>query len=313
MESFVEGALEQEVTLTTPEYRPLTIAITADLHYGSRHSNGHQSTLKLVADLVEQPPDLLILAGDIGTRDDFARCLKLFEKLPCRKALVPGNHDVWVEFDDRRGDSWKLYDERLPRISADHGFHYLDRGPMLLPEADLAIVGSMNWYDYTWAIEALRAEVPDWEERVQNKRFRRGMHNDANFVRWSFTDTTFTEHVVEAFSQQLEAVSTNHIIVVTHHPTFRQLNHPMQSPPEMDDLLWLAFSGNEGLEDAITNHARRIRYAFCGHTHYALKGDWLGIHGYNIGGDYHFKRLLRLEWPSGMIAAKEFRIGEDSG
>src|SRR5262249_30611769 len=82
------------------------------------------------------------------------------------KALVPGNHDIWVEADDPRGDSLTVYREHLPAACAAHGFHYLDAGPLLLPEADLAVVGTINWYDYSWAIDLMKQHVPDWEDRL---------------------------------------------------------------------------------------------------------------------------------------------------
>src|SRR5262245_38570782 len=131
------------------------LAITADLHWGINDS-GDAATRELISDLAEKPPDVLILAGDIGAGEDFERCLQLFANFPNRKALVPGNHDVWVTSDDQRGDSWHLYSRVLPDLSAKYGFHYLDSGPLILPEADLALVGSMNWYDYSWA------DDPNW-------------------------------------------------------------------------------------------------------------------------------------------------------
>src|SRR5947207_11629715 len=135
---------------TSPPQR-LSIAITADLHWGIREP-GDAATRRMLADLREQPPDLLILAGDIGAGDDFGRCLALFDDLPSRKVLVPGNHDIWVTAADERGDSWRVFNEHLPKLSAQHGFHCLDHGPLILPEAGLALVGTMNWYDYSWAI-----------------------------------------------------------------------------------------------------------------------------------------------------------------
>jgi hypothetical protein len=70
--------------------------------------------------------------------------------------------------------------------------------------------------------------------------------------------------------------------------------------------MWEAFSGNVRLEEELRQRADRIRFAFCGHTHYARDGDWEGIRGHNVGGDYHFKRLLWLNWPSGDVQALEF-------
>src|SRR5262249_28122175 len=142
--------------------------------------------------LAAQPPDVFLLGGDVGTLQHFGDCLALFADLPCRKALVPGNHDIWVRDDDERGDSLDLYRRHLPAVSAAHGFHYLDNGPLLLPEAGLAVAGSINWYDYSWSLDGLRREVPDWEERLRSKRFSRGRHNDARFVRWPLDDGRFT-------------------------------------------------------------------------------------------------------------------------
>jgi 3',5'-cyclic AMP phosphodiesterase CpdA len=151
----------------TPPSRSFRIAVTADLHWGTRHPAGVDATLALVAELYHDPPDLLVLAGDVGAGDEFDRCLELFDNLTCRKALVPGNHDVWVRPGDPRGDSLAVYREHLPRVAAGHDFHYLDRGPLVLPEYGFAVVGSMNWYDYSWAIDRLREAAPDWRERLR--------------------------------------------------------------------------------------------------------------------------------------------------
>jgi predicted phosphohydrolase len=284
------------------------IALTADLHYGIRDT-GDWATHELVALLAEHQPDLIILAGDIGTGEHFERCLALFDKFSCKKALVPGNHDVWVKSIDPRGDSAHLYSELLPRVSADHGFHYLDQAPLVLPDAELAVVGSMNWYDYSWSIDRLKTATPQWEDYLARKCFTRGKHNDGNFVRWPFTDDQFTAKVVEALASQLDRVTAevHQSIVVTHHPPFRGLNYPRPEPLGVDDLLWQAFSGNTRIEKVLKQYADRIAFAFCGHTHFAVGCEWHGIRGYNIGGDYHFKRLLMLDWPTGTISALEFR------
>ena len=46
--------------------------------------------------------------------------------------------------------------------------------------------------------------------------------------------------------------------------------------------------------------------AFCGHTHFARESQFGSTRGINIGGDYHFKRLVRLEWPTGTVQASQF-------
>lgn len=287
----------------------LRIAVTADLHWGVRDS-GDAATRLLLAELYDRPPDVLVLAGDVGAGDDFQRCLELFDGLSIRKALVPGNHDVWVGDNDRRGDSLTVYNEHLPRLCAEHGFVYLDQQPLVIPEAELALVGSINWYDYSWSIDKLRVALPEWEERLRDKRFSRGRHNDGRFVRWPLDDVRFTAAAVGRLEQHIDEAlrQVPRAIVITHHPPFYGLNfpRPADQPPSTDALLWDAFGGNQAMEALLARHAEHIAFAFCGHTHRARDNNLHAIRGYNVGGDYHFKRMLTLDWPTGSVAAGEF-------
>lgn len=283
------------------------LAFTADLHWGHNRC-GDDATRGLVSFLIAQPPDVLVLGGDIGTGAHFAECLSLFRDLPCRKALVPGNHDLWVALDDPH-DSLQAYTDQLPHVAAEYGFHYLDRGPLLFAEAGLALVGSINWYDYSWSRAEMQQKYPDELPRLQTKRFTRGRHNDAVFVRWSLDDETFTARVVAALREQLDAAlaQVSQAIVVTHHPSFLGISFPQQDAErDLDRLLWDAFGGNAALEDLLRQRAERIPFAFCGHTHLARENTLNGIRGYNIGGGYPFKRLLWLEWPERTLTAHEF-------
>src|SRR5207249_2041551 len=113
-----------------------------------------------------------------------------------------GNHDIWVESDDPRGDSLQVYREHLPRLCREHGFHYLDVGPMFLPDGP-ALAGSINWYDYSWSLDRIRQQFAGEEDRVRTKRFTRGRHNDARFVRWPLDDGEFTQQVVAALDKHI--------------------------------------------------------------------------------------------------------------
>ena len=284
----------------------LRIAITADLHWG--HRTGADAVRLLASYLHAQPPDVLVLAGDLGVGLAFDECLRLFADLPCRKALVPGNHDIWVQADDPNGDSLKLYEVGLPASCGRLGLHYLDQGALLLP-VDVALVGSINWYDYSWALEELRRRFPLEEHRLRSMRFTRGRHNDANFVRWPLDNSQFTAQVVTTFERHLQAAlsTTDKAIVIAHHPPFHGLSFPQQeSPLSLDALLWEGFSGNRAMEEVLSRHVERIPFAFCGHTHRAREAMLGPIRGYNIGGDYGFKRLLVLSWPEGTVTAHQF-------
>jgi 3',5'-cyclic AMP phosphodiesterase CpdA len=286
----------------------LRLAVTADLHWGIR-PRGDEATRLMVSFLEADPPDVLVLAGDIGAGDDFGPCLALFDRLPSRKALVPGNHDLWVRADDPRGDSLRVYRDFLPALCAAHGFHYLDAEPLLLPDAGLALVGSVNWYDYSWSLDALRRLFPEEEGRLHTKRFTRGRHNDANYVRWPTDDAAFTADVVATLDGHLRSAlaAVPRAVVVAHHPPFYGLSFPRPAPPvHLDGLLWDAFSGNRALEELLRRHEAQVAFAFCGHTHRQRENNLGAIRGYNVGGDYHFKRLLLLDWPGGNVETHTF-------
>jgi predicted phosphohydrolase len=289
---------------TSPSLR---LAFTADLHW--RHQQrGDEATRSLAAFLRDRPPDVLVLGGDIGAGAFFADCLSLFADLPCRKALLPGNHDIWVPTDAPL-DSLQRYEEELPRAAAAHGFHYLDHGPLVFPEVDLAIVGSINWYDYSWSLDAIREHFPADEHRLRSKLFTRGRHNDANFVRWPLDDLSFTARVVERLERQLDEAlgQVGRAVVVTHHPACRDLGFDRgELPATLDAYLWDAFCGNRRLEDFLRGRADRLALLVSGHTHRARQAVWNGVPAHNIGGDYHFKRLLLFDWPAGRIEQHVF-------
>lgn len=289
----------------------LRLAFTADLHLDN--AKGQDANRLLLHFLHASPPDVLVLVGDLGNGGTVADCLARFADLPCRVAFVPGNHDLWVK-ESLPFDSLGVYQQVLPAAAERLGMHYLDAGPMVLPEHGLAIVGSVNWYDYSWSIEGLRRAYPDEEHRLQSKRFTRGRHNDANFIRWPHDDESFTRLVADNLERHLqEALArAERVIVATHHPPYYGLGIGRDGPPvALDSFLWDAFLGNARVERLLTRHADRISFAFCGHTHDERENHLGPIRGYNIGGDYNHKRLLWLTWPEGTVEAHTF--GEPGG
>ncbi len=288
--------------------RSLRLAVTADLHWGHRPV-GDAAVRALRDFLGSAPPDLLLLGGDQGSLSHFDECLALWAELPCPKAVVAGNHDIWVDNPDPRGDSLEVYHKHLPAACARHGFHYLDHGPLLLPEKNLGVVGSINWYDYSWSLARLQQEVPAWAWHLENKVFSRGRHNDGRYVRWPLDDVRFTRQVVAALAEHLETAlaALPQVVVLTHHPAFHGLSFPCaRQPSGLDELLWEALGGNTALEELLRAHAERIPLVFSGHTH-RQRANTLGtIRGFNVGGDYHFKRLLLIDWPAGTVQAHIF-------
>ena len=284
----------------------LNLAFTADLHMN--HAKGQDAVASLIAHLEADPPDVLVLAGDVSVSVSFGEALARFAGVRSRRAVIAGNHDLWVPT-AHPTDSLHAYQEVLPAEAARHGFHWLDGGPMLFPEHGLAVAGSVNWYDHSWAIEGLRQHFPDELHRLDSKSFPRGRHNDAVFVRMPLDDAGFTSLVVGNMERHLEEAleQVPQCIAVAHHPPFHGLSFPRPGPPTtLESWLWDAFAGNARMEGLLARHGAQIPLAFCGHTHWEREGELAGIRGYNIGGDYGRKRLLRLEWPAGKVTSHEF-------
>ena len=94
---------------------------------------------------------------------------------------------------------------------------------------------------------------------------------------------------------------------MTHHPAFHGLSFPRPTPAQgLDELLWEALSGNRGMEALLAEHAERIPLIFSGHTHRAAEAQLGPARGINIGGDYHFKRLVLVDWPAATVEALTF-------
>src|SRR5204862_8168136 len=108
---------------------------------------------------------------------------------------------------------------------------------------------------------------------------------------------------------QLETALTQvgRAIVVTHHPALRGLAFPREGPAQgLDPLLWDALTGNAAMEQLLEAHAARIAFIFSGHTHRTAECRLEGAIGLHVGGDYHFKRMVVIDWPAMTVTAHTF-------
>lgn len=278
----------------------MRLAITADLHWG-HHPGGDQATRELAKKVAELEPDAFAIGGDVGTGDEFSWCLELFAGIAPVLLVVPGNHDLWTSH-----DSLELYEARLPALAAEHGFRYLDHQPYLASGGKLAVVGSMNWYDYSFADPTLEREFPRAREMYRGKLFPHGRHNDGRFVRLGMSDWEFTTRLVDRFSEQLRMLppEVETVLTLQHHPPVRPLFYPTPLATA-DQKFWRAYTGNRRMQRVVLDDPR-IGWVVCGHTHAACDALWIGKRCLNVGGDYPWKRLLLIDTDSGVVEAWEF-------
>lgn len=282
----------------------LTVAVTADLHFGLS-PEGDRATRRLLERLEADPPDVLILAGDTGVRESMEKGLRVFRHLPSVKLLTAGNHDLWAVGEG--GDSLEIYSHEIAETASDAGFRYLDDGPWIAPDRSLAVVGSVNWYDYSLASEKVLAAMPKAMEMFRKKMFLKARHNDGRYVKLGMTDEEFTGLVVDRVAEHLAQAGSRAeaILLATHHPPVPELFKPLSDEPSYDELIWTAYSGNARMRDLV-HGTEKLRYVFCGHTH-AYRRERVGkVEAVNVGSDYGEKALAILRHPAGSIEMERF-------
>lgn len=283
----------------------MKIALTADLHWNVS-TRGDRNTRRLADRVVELNPEILVLVGDTGVEEEMAKGLALFREFKGAKLLVAGNHCLWC--DRRSPNSLEIYQKVIVETAEYFGFHYLDKQPWLAADHSFAIVGNISWYDYSYASPVIAVKYPDCQEIYRRKEFLNGWHNDGRYVRLGMSDADFTRLVLAKLKNDLDDMSrrAEMIVAAIHHPPYPELFYPLRAKPSDDDLIWLAYTSNRAIADLLPRYLK-LRYVFCGHTHFARHARIGQIHAYNIGGNYHWKRLALLDLVSNKVEFQEFR------
>lgn len=287
----------------------MRIILTADLHYDFERDR--PAVEALAADVCRQEADVLVVAGDTFALDLglFIRCLRLFEPFAGPKLLVAGNHDLWTT----SGDSFDLYDRILPEAASACGFHDLDAGEHLID--DVAFVGTIGWYDYSFRDQAIGVPMRFYEHKVAPgyalqhlelthlvadatdippRAFAaRSSWMDGKMIRWNLDDPSFTQITLDRLAAQLAAVGPHAraIVAVTHHIPFAGMLRRKSDPS------WAfgnAFMGSVGLGEVLLRHPK-VSHAVCGHSHTRDRLRVGHVEARNVGCTYRRKRYDVVE------------------
>lgn len=286
----------------------MKILVTADLHFDIARSRG--PTLELAASVCESNADALLIVGDLAGADTeiLEACLKEFAGFGGARMFVAGNHDVWT----RGESSLARYDEVLPRIAKAHGFHCLDHGPFYLD--DVAFVGTMGWYDYTFAPQDLLMPARFYEhkispaaaERLEAFRHLVEGHDDVTpamrefavrwmdgeYVRLPMSDREFCDRLLRRFRAHLAEAETraSQIVAAVHHLPFEEL------VTQHDGPTWpftRAFMGSPRFGEALLASSA-VRHVFVGHSHLRGRVEKGRLTCVNVGSTYSEKRVETL-------------------
>src|SRR4051812_41300927 len=122
----------------------MRLLVTADLHYN--HARSKALAIEVIERMNAAGGDGVLVVGDtaVADGDDFEACLSRFT-VPGPRLFLCGNHELWT----RRADSHDLFTNELPRRIAALGWRWLETDPLV--ERGFAVVGSVGWYDYSFA------------------------------------------------------------------------------------------------------------------------------------------------------------------
>lgn len=287
------------------------IVVTADLHYNI--SRSREPVRRLAAETCAAGGDALVLVGDTAGADPgpLSDCLRLFDGFEGLKLLVPGNHCLWCRDGE---DSLFRYHTLLPRVAAEAGFTVLDHEPAVI--GDVGLVGSIGWYDYSFADETLDIPEPFYRAKVAPGAARmlaehrplieahrgklRERHlsfaarwMDGRYVRLPVSDERFVEMLCETLAGQLRQLAgcAERIVAFTHHLPFEQLV-PRNRPDRF--AFAAAYMGSPRLGEVLLAEPK-VSHVFCGHSHWPGQCEIDGVNVVNVGSTYGKKRLEILE------------------
>ncbi len=246
--------------------RSVRIVVTSDLHYDPTGSLTSPRAIRaLVGEIEGEEPDAVVIAGDLAHGLDlFSRCLACFDDLDVPVAVLAGNHDVWR--DDNAGlSSLELWRSRLPETTRKAGAIWLESE--VLRVGDVAVVGSMVWYDYS-------ALDPAWPMAVEHITvIKRLLNNDAYWINWHYTDPEFAAELEAALAERLSWAcqddSVRAVAVVTHIPILEP--QIMRKPHDQRWGISNAYFGNLTTGRVVLAQPK-VRVVVSGHTHIGRSG-----------------------------------------
>jgi predicted phosphohydrolase len=287
----------------------MRLIITSDLHYNHRKSK--LLAEEVIAQINQAGGDVLVVVGDtaVGDGNSLEQCLGLFN-FAGLKLFVAGNHELWTE----GPDSYELFRSALPARISRMGWRWLQDQPLVMEK--WAIVGSLGWYDYSFAQQSLgiprcfyAAKIaPGAAERYteyaplfdsQNDlppqaRDVIARWNDGRFVKLHRSDEAFLDEQLIQLRQQLQALQQiPQVIVAVHHLPFEQLLPPPRT--EQWDFA-KAYLGSERIGQLLLEFPQ-VRQVFCGHSHFPAEATIGHMEVVNIGCGYRHKTFRTLDLP----------------
>jgi hypothetical protein len=303
----------------------MRLLVTADIHYN--HPTSRPVADELIDRMNRAGGDGILLVGDSATADGDAleTCLSRFQ-LPdgAPRLFVAGNHELWT----RGNDSHEIFTTALPDRVAALGWRWLETDPFVT--RSFAVVGTIGWYDYSFAPANLgiprrfyenkvspgaAAHLPDYRHLLEvsddippHARDVTARWNDGKFVTLHRPDEVFLDELLARLRSHLTKLASslnpeprtlNPILVATHHLPFRQLLPPLRIP-QWDFAQ--AFLGSDKIGQLLLEFPQ-VTQCFCGHSHFPAEATIPRASGLpplaavNLGSGYRSKTFRAIDLP----------------
>jgi 3',5'-cyclic AMP phosphodiesterase CpdA len=286
----------------------MRLIATSDLHFN--HTKSRALAEEVIDRMNVAGGDVLLVVGDTAASEGDAIELGLsrFKFGDKPKLFVAGNHELWTH----GGDSYALHTEELPRRVKAMGWRWLEREPFVA--GDVGIVGSVGWYDYSFAPAELGIPRRFYEHKVSPgaaQRFEEfaplfepaddiparaydvvARWNDGRYVRLGRSDEAFLDELLARMSVQLGGLGhVRHVVAAVHHLPYLELLPP---PRNAQWDFAKAYLGSGRIGELLARFAN-VRHVLCGHSHLAMETRVGGVHAINIGSGYRWKTFRELD------------------
>lgn len=236
----------------------MKIAAISDIHVIPDGSDG--AILDSIRECIEEiDPDVFVIVGDVS--DDLtvlSDSLSILKAKNCVNLYVAGNHDIWFEEKGGPGTLEK-YSNVIGNLCLQNGFQHLPDSPYIKDE--VAIVGSIGWYDYSFRREELDIPIENYEQ----KEYRGAVWYDIFRVDWGFTDYEATELFNKKLEYDLKTLplDVRYVIYASHHLPFQNLTiYKDRLPWDFHGAFMGAVSTGK-----ILSADNRVRLSISGHSH----------------------------------------------
>ncbi len=273
----------------------MKIAYSSDLHMDV--SIHHPPIVRRMAEIMaDAAPDVVILAGDVSNSLKIMESvLSYFSRIEATKLFVPGNHDLWFEPGAGFGegsDSGEKYASLVPALCERMGFIDIGQGPFYVQ--NVAFVGSIGWYDYSFADPRLKISKEEYQRGIYEEQ----LWWDSKMISWcrfpradeeGLSDEEICNGMVKKLDAHLSEAEkhVDRIVTVVHTCPFVEL-FPRSDPPYFLD----AYTGSEKIGDVLQKHPK-VEICITGHKH--QNGDW------EIGGLRVHRRILGAVSPGDSV------------